>query len=71
MIYNLYKACGRKKCICQKELWKLRLQLPLNFDDQMQLNNKIESKIKEYKGCFGSYQVMKDNLEKVSELRKF
>lgn len=71
MLSNMFKRCGRKVCSCQKELWALRVQIPLERKEHIDLQKKIQSTEKQYKGCYGSYKVMVANLEKVSEFRKF
>ena len=62
-------GCGRKICVCQKQLLNLYMKYP-------NLPNKIwkdkVNKLKKIKSsCSGSYAVMVNNLEKVDEPWKY
>ena len=49
--------CGRRLCVCQRDLWKLYLEVPFNMKET---KNKIDAKKKDYKSCFESYKVIVD-----------
>jgi len=54
----MFRSCGRKICVCRKEIFKMYL----NFEPK----EKIIQKKKNKKSCMGSYKVMVNNLEKVN-----
>ena len=43
MLSNLFKTCGRKVCSCQKELWALRVRIPLDRKEHIDLQKKIQT----------------------------
>ena len=44
--------CGRRVCVCQRDLWKLYLEIPFNSSTMKETKSKIDAKKKDYKSCF-------------------
>jgi len=55
------KSCGRKRCLCRNKSIELAL-IPIDHYHEGVLDTyrKLE---KSHTSCYGSYQVMKNNLE--------
>jgi hypothetical protein len=70
-MFKNFIPCGRRVCVCQRDLWKLYLEVPFNSITMKETKSKIDAKKKDYKSCFGSYKVMVGNLEKKSQYRNF
>ena len=51
--------CGRRSCVCQKDLFRLHVTIPLDETEAEKAKEKIEQRKKDYKMCYGVYQVMK------------
>ena len=62
----MIKHCGRIICKCREELYALTLKKQIYSTNKLEIKKIIEKRKKELRGCYGSYQVMKKNLEKIS-----
>ena len=51
--------CGRRSCVCQKDLFRLHITIPLDETEAKKANEKIDQKKKDYKICYRIYQSMK------------
>ena len=63
ILTDILKSCGRKRCLCSQKSIELALKLPISVEDEYNIENDMRILKKSYKGCRGSYFVMKENLE--------
>ena len=61
----MIKHCGRTVCKCVEEFYALNLKKQIYTMNALEIEKIIEKRKKETRGCYGSYQVMKQNLEKI------
>ena len=52
--------CGRRVCVCQRDLWKLYLEIPFNSSTMKETKSKIYAIKKDYNSCIRSYKVLVD-----------
>ena len=60
---QILKSCGRKRCLCSNKSIELVLYLPINHEQNINILDTYRKLEKSHTSCYGSYQVMKNNLE--------
>ena len=60
---KIVSSCGRKKCLCCQKSIELALKIPLDKNDENNINFEFNKLHESYRGCKGSYKVMVNNLE--------
>ena len=55
--------CGRRSCVCQKDLFRLHITIPLDETEAKKAKEKIEQRKKDYKMCYNTFQMMKTGVE--------